>query len=104
MRWFKIAAIAEALSWAGLLIGMFFKYVVVHNEIGVKIFGPVHGVIFIAYLLTLAFAYSEQSWTKRTAIYGVIASVPPFMTLWFERYVSRGERKSSEELAPATAS
>ncbi len=36
---FSIVAIAEACSWTGLLIGMFFKYVVVGTEIGVKIFG-----------------------------------------------------------------
>ena len=45
-RAFRLAAIAEACSWAGLLVGMFFKYVVVGDDIGVKIFGPVHGALF----------------------------------------------------------
>jgi hypothetical protein len=31
-RSFRLAAIAEACSWAGLLVGMFFKYVVVHDS------------------------------------------------------------------------
>ena len=31
-RWFRYAAIAETISWAGLLIGMFFKYIVVKND------------------------------------------------------------------------
>lgn len=40
---FRAIAAVEAVTWAGLLVGMFFKYVVVHNEIGVQIFGPIHG-------------------------------------------------------------
>jgi hypothetical protein len=28
IRMFRIMAIAEAITWAGLLVGMFFKYVV----------------------------------------------------------------------------
>lgn len=43
---FRAVAIAEAVSWVGLLIGMFFKYVVVGDDIGVTIFGPIHGAIF----------------------------------------------------------
>ena len=50
---FRIFALAEAISWAGLLLGMFFKYVVVENEIGVKVFGPIHGALFVAYLVAL---------------------------------------------------
>ena len=50
---FRIAAVAEAVSWTGLLIGMVFKYLVVFNEIGVTVFGPIHGALFLVYL-TLA--------------------------------------------------
>lgn len=50
-RAFRAVAIAEACSWTGLLIGMFFKYVVVFDDIGVKIFGPIHGALFVAYLV-----------------------------------------------------
>lgn len=89
MRWFKIAAIAEACSWAGLLIGMFFKHVAVGTEIGVKIFGPIHGVLFIAYIIALAAAYPQARWSKRITAYGLLAAVPPFMTLWFERYAAK---------------
>jgi integral membrane protein len=81
---------AEAVSWAGLLIGMFFKYVVVGNEIGVKIFGPVHGVIFVGYVLvTLMLA---QRWDRRTLIFGLVASIPPFGTVVFERWANKTGR------------
>lgn len=49
---FRTVALLEAVSWAGLLTGMFFKYVPdPGNEIGVKVFGWIHGIIFIAYLV-----------------------------------------------------
>ena len=45
---FRVAAVAEALSWAGLLVGMFLKYVVhSSHEGGVPVLGMVHGVIFV---------------------------------------------------------
>lgn len=93
MKWFRIAAIAEACSWLGLLVGMFFKYVVVHNEIGVKIFGPIHGMLFLGYLIIVVLAARSHGWTRKRVIYGLLASIPPLFTLWFERVVSRGVRQ-----------
>ncbi len=46
-------AFAEAVSWVGLLVGMYFKYLgSPRTEVGVKVFGPVHGGIFIAFVVT----------------------------------------------------
>jgi integral membrane protein len=42
--WFRLIAVADAVSWVGLLIGMYFKYVgTPRTEIGVKVFGMAHG-------------------------------------------------------------
>ena len=49
---FRRVAIAEAITWALLLTGMFLKYVTETTELGVRVFGMVHGVVFIAYCLT----------------------------------------------------
>jgi integral membrane protein len=89
---FRLLALAEAVSWAGLLIGMFFKYVVVENEIGVKVFGPVHGAIFVAYLLVALLAHGPLRWDVRTTVLALVASVPPFGTVVFERWASRTGR------------
>ena len=48
---FRIVAVAEALSWIGLLAGMYVKYVPGTTELGVKVFGPIHGGIFLAYVV-----------------------------------------------------
>jgi integral membrane protein len=91
---FRIFALAEAISWAGLLLGMFFKYVVVQNEIGVKIFGPIHGMIFVGFVLVTLMAKEPQKWDARTLVLGLLSSIPPFGTVIFERWASRTGRLS----------
>jgi len=86
---FRLVAVAEACSWAGLLIGMFFKYVTDTGELGVKIFGPVHGTLFIAYVVTTLVVYVEAGWRKSQLLLGLVSSVPPFMTVWFDRYAEK---------------
>ncbi|MDT5152965.1 MAG: hypothetical protein QOI01_4698, partial [Mycobacterium sp.] len=50
--WFRLIAFAEAVTWVGLLIGMYFKYLgTPRTEVGVKIFGMAHGLVFIAFVV-----------------------------------------------------
>ena len=93
-RLFRVLAIAEACSWAGLLIGMFFKYVVVHDEIGVQIFGPIHGALFVAYVVVAVAVARTLGWSVGTLLLALGASIPPLCTLWFERWALRRGRLS----------
>ena len=86
---FRLLALAEAVSWVGLLIGMFFKYVVVQNEVGVQIFGPIHGAVFVGYVVVTLAVRGAQRWDARTTFFALLASVPPFGTVVFERWASR---------------
>ncbi|MFD5829078.1 DUF3817 domain-containing protein [Lentzea sp. NPDC060358] len=98
---FRIFALAEAISWAGLLLGMFFKYVVVQNEIGVKIFGPIHGAVFVAFILVTLMARDPLKWDVRTLVIGLLSSIPPFGTVIFERWAAKTGRlteKTAEQL------
>ncbi|AXB43738.1 DUF3817 domain-containing protein [Amycolatopsis albispora] len=98
---FRLLALAEAVSWAGLLIGMLFKYVVVGNEIGVKIFGPIHGVIFVGYVIVALLVRESLRWDARTTVLALVASIPPFGTVLFERWDARTGRleRSAEPVA-----
>ncbi len=98
---FRLLAFAEAVSWAGLLLGMFFKYVVVENELGVKIFGPVHGAIFVGYLLVTLMM--SDRWSKGTLAVAVLASIPPFGTVLFERWALRSGKLAEQPADGATA-
>jgi integral membrane protein len=85
-RW---AAVAEAITWALLLTGMFLKYVTRTTELGVQVFGMVHGVVFIAYCLATGLLWVDQRWPVSRLALGLLAAVPPFATVPFERYARR---------------
>ncbi|MGH4025010.1 MAG: DUF3817 domain-containing protein [Pseudonocardiaceae bacterium] len=95
---FRAVAVAEALSWTGLLIGMVFKYLVVGDDIGVKIFGPIHGALFLLYLAVTVLVCRRLQWSAGTTILAFIASVPPLGTLVFERWATRTGRLQSDAL------
>ncbi|RSM55752.1 DUF3817 domain-containing protein [Actinoplanes sp. ATCC 53533] len=100
---FAAVAIAEACSWAALLIGMFFKYGPVGDEIGVRIAGPVHGGLFMAFLAVTVLQARAARWRWWVTLVALACSIPPFATLAFERWArSRGLLTAAAE--PATQS
>ena len=86
---FRRVAIAEAVTWALLLVGMFLKYVTDTTELGVRVFGMVHGVVFVAYCLTTLLVAVDQRWSVGRTLVGLVAAVPPFCTVLFDRYAER---------------
>jgi integral membrane protein len=93
-RVFTLVARAEAVSWAVLLVCMFFKWVVQEDphsgiEGGVPVAGAVHGAIFIAYVVSALVAWRTYGWSKAQTLVALGAGVPPFATLWFERRAFR---------------
>ncbi|MBC7597018.1 MAG: DUF3817 domain-containing protein [Kineosporiaceae bacterium] len=87
--WFRTIAIAEAISWAGLLIAMIFKWVVQadpHSGIqgGVPIMGPIHGGVFVAYVVTCLSVCSKFGWSAKTTALALASSIPPLFTYVFE--------------------
>jgi integral membrane protein len=94
---FRIVAVAEACSWVGLLAGMFVKWVLQTSELGVQIFGPIHGGIFMAYVIVSLVAVRVLRWHTRTTLLALAASVPPLATIWFERWADRSGRLSRRD-------
>lgn len=86
---FRIAAIAEAASWMGLLVGMYLKHVSGSTDAGVSLFGPIHGAMFIAYVFTALGTARTLGWSARTTMVALLASIPPLTTLVFERAADR---------------
>lgn len=83
-RLFRTVAVAEAVTWAMLLTGMFLKYVTETTELGVRIGGMVHGVVFVAYVVTTVVVAIDARWSPRRSVLGLLAAVPPFVTVWFD--------------------
>lgn len=86
---FRRVAIAEAVTWALLLLGMFLKHVTDTTELGVRIFGMVHGVVFLAFCLVTVLVAVDQRWSVRLLLGGLFCAVPPFATVPFERFAER---------------
>ena len=99
---FRVVALAEAVSWLGLLIGMFIKYVPQTTEAGVKIFGPIHGCVFVAYVVLTLLVSRGQRWPVRTTLLALASSVPPFCTVVFELWAQRTGRLDAPEEESST--
>jgi integral membrane protein len=98
---FRIVAVAEALSWIGLLTGMYVKYVPETTELGVKIFGPIHGGIFVVYVVVALVAARVLRWSAGTTLLALVASVPPLASVVFERWATRTGRLPESAAVPA---
>jgi len=88
-RLFAVVASIEALTWAGLLIGMWLKYGPYANVALVKVFGPLHGVAFMVYVAVTLFAAIRLRWPWWASALALLAAIPPLVTLplewWFRR-------------------
>ena len=68
---FRRVAVAEAITWALLLVGMFLKYVTETTDVMVSIGGMVHGVVFIAFCVTTVVVAVDQRWTSGRTLLGL---------------------------------
>ncbi|WP_461174616.1 DUF3817 domain-containing protein [Arthrobacter sp. Z1-9] len=89
LRAFRILAVAEAVSWAALLVGMYFKWIAGTTEIGVQVAGPVHGALFVGYGIAALALWRLQRWPFIVALFAGLSAVFPFATLWFERWAGK---------------
>lgn len=107
-RVFTTFATAEAVTWTLLLLGMVLKYVTHTTELGVRVFGLVHGFVFLAYVAVTIAVGIDRRWGRGTMALGVLASVPPYATVFFERHVLKrglleGDWQVREGRTPTTA-
>jgi integral membrane protein len=101
--WFRGVAILEGFSWLGLLTGMYFKYLTEAGDVGVAIFGPLHGGLFLAYVVLVFAVAWVQGWSRWVLAAGLAAAVPPLATWIFEWWVHRTGRlgRATEVVAAA---
>ncbi|HYO03023.1 MAG TPA: DUF3817 domain-containing protein [Mycobacterium sp.] len=101
--WFRIVAFAEAFTWVGLLAGMYFKYVgTPRTEIGVKIFGMAHGLVFVAFVVAALLVGIGFKWSVSTWLLALLASIVPLGSVIFLMWAERTGRVSFGRAAVAT--
>ena len=88
-RLFAAAALVEALTWTGLLVGMYLKYVSGTTELGVWLFGRLHGLAFLAYVVVTVLVGTRLRWPGWALLVALLAAIPPLLTwpveVWFKR-------------------
>ncbi len=73
----RYIALAEATSFIALLIASFVKRTG-GGELGVQILGPIHGVLFLAYVLIALNIRHDLGWSGRTTFWVLVGAVVPF--------------------------
>ena len=97
-------AFAEAVTWTLLIIGMVLKYVTHTTELGVRVFGLLHGVVFLGYVLVTLAVWVNQRWSTSTGLLALASAVPPYATVWFERRaIRRGQLEGEWRVGPGQA-
>ena len=87
---FRLVALAEAVTWVGLLTGMYFKYLgSPRTEIGVQVFGMAHGIVFMAFVVAAALTGRVYSWSAGTWLLVLLGSIVPLGSVAFVAWADR---------------
>ncbi|MGG7463200.1 DUF3817 domain-containing protein [Plantibacter sp. YIM 135347] len=86
---FRAVAIAEAITWTLLIIGLILKYVVQAGDLGVRIGGSIHGFVFLVYAASVVVVGVNQRWRFGTIAVGVVSAVVPYATIPFDVWADR---------------
>ena len=76
---------------------MYVKYVPQTTELGVTIFGPIHGGIFVAFVVVALVGARVLRWSIGTTLLALVAAVPPLASILFERWATRAGRLPQDE-------
>lgn len=91
LRW---VAVVEATSFLALLLATYFKYG--HDEpVGVEVLGPIHGALFVAYVVLALLVWNHTRWRVPTAIAVLAGAVLPFGGFVVDRKILRDEESRS---------
>ena len=74
---FRWVAYAEAASFLALLVAVFVKRVV-EGPNAVPVLGPIHGVLFLIYVVMVLQVRPSQRWGLGQTLLVIIASALPF--------------------------
>jgi integral membrane protein len=87
---FRAAAIAEAVGWTALIIGVACSQLpVAWHDIPVAIAGRIHGTLFLAYIMAAVAFGPSLNWSLLRTLAAAVCSVPPYGSLVFEQWEAR---------------
>lgn len=99
---YRTVAIAEAVTWTLLIVGMLLKYAADAGSLPVLIGGSIHGLVFIAYALTAVLVGVNQRWRVGQIVFAVVTAIVPYATIPFDRWLERHGKLEGEWHREAT--
>lgn len=86
IKTFRLVALAEATSFLILLCCSLFA------RDGVPIMGPIHGMLFLAYVLIALMIREDARWTGKETILVLVGAVLPFGGFVVDRWLAGREQ------------
>lgn len=86
IRTFRFVALAEATSFLILLTCSFFA------RDGVPIMGPIHGMLFLAYVGIALVIREPAGWTTKQTLLILVGAVVPFGGFVVDRWLAKREQ------------
>ena len=86
LRNFKLVALIEATTFLLLLVASYVKRAS-DQPLGVEILGPIHGVLFIAYVVMALAVREHAAWTGKQTLLILIGAVVPFGGYVVDRWI-----------------
>lgn len=92
LKTFRYVALAEATSFLLLLIAAVVKRTD-GNEAGVHILGPIHGLLFVAYVAIALMIRADQGWSPKATFWILVGAVLPFGGYVVDWWLLREQRR-----------
>jgi integral membrane protein len=86
LRNFKLVALVEATSFLLLLVASYLKHAN-DQPLGVDILGPLHGLLFIAYVVMAMALRGHAGWTGSQTLWILVGAVLPFGGYVVDRWI-----------------
>lgn len=90
----RYIALAEATSFIALLIASVIKRTG-GSEIGVQILGPIHGALFIAYVVIVFSVRHDLGWSAKATFWVLVGAVVPFGGYVVDWWLLRENRRAT---------
>ena len=100
-RLFRALAIAEAITWTGLITALILR-ATLGLDAAVSVAGGIHGFVFLAYGATAVLVAINQRWSIGVAALAIASAVIPYATVPTELWLARSGRLDGDWRRDAT--
>jgi integral membrane protein len=93
----RLVSVPEGISWLVLIVCTVLKYTTSFNA--VPVMGPIHGTLFILYVLFLLDCWKKHSWEPSRIALLFAQSIIPAGAFFAERWLAQQEETPAEATA-----